>query len=48
MPLIPALGKQRQAEFNASLVYRDSSRTARATQKQTNKQANKATTKKLS
>jgi hypothetical protein len=45
-PLIPALGKQRQAisEFEASLVHRVSSRTARATQrnpvskKQTNKQ----------
>jgi hypothetical protein len=36
MPLIPALGKQRQAifsEFEASLVYRVSSRTARATQR---------------
>jgi hypothetical protein len=34
-PLIPALGRQRQAisEFEASLVYRMSSRTARATQK---------------
>ena len=32
-PLIPALGRQRQAdlcEFEASLVYRESSRTARA------------------
>jgi hypothetical protein len=45
MPLIPALRRQRQAisEFKASLVYRVSSRTARATQrnlvsrKQTNK-----------
>jgi hypothetical protein len=36
MPLIPALWSQRQAnlcEFKASLVYRASSRTARATQK---------------
>jgi hypothetical protein len=36
MPLIPALGSQRQEdlwEFKASLVYRASSRTARATQK---------------
>jgi hypothetical protein len=35
-PLIPALGRQRQAdlcEFEASLVYRVSFRTARATQK---------------
>jgi hypothetical protein len=34
-PLIPALGRQRQAdsEFEASLVYRVSSKTARATQK---------------
>jgi hypothetical protein len=34
-PLIPALGRQRQAdsEFEASLVYRVSSRTARATQR---------------
>jgi hypothetical protein len=34
--LIPALGRQRQAEFcefKASLVYRVSSRTARATQR---------------
>ena len=44
MPLIPALGRQRQAnEFKASLVYRVSSRKARTTQrnpvlKQTNKQ----------
>jgi hypothetical protein len=36
MPLIPALGKQREAdlcEFEASLVYRVSARTARTTQK---------------
>jgi hypothetical protein len=35
MPLIPALGRQRQriSEFEASLVYRVSSRTARATQR---------------
>jgi hypothetical protein len=32
-PLIPALGRQRQAEFEASLVYRVSSRTARAIQR---------------
>jgi hypothetical protein len=35
-PLIPALGRQKQAglfEFEASLVYRGSSRTARATQR---------------
>jgi hypothetical protein len=34
-PLIPALGRQRQAisELEASLVYRVSSRTARATQR---------------
>jgi hypothetical protein len=31
-PLIPALGRQRQADLEASLVYRESSRTARATQ----------------
>jgi hypothetical protein len=47
MSLIPALGRQ-ISEFEASLVYRVSSRTARATQrnpvsknKQTNKQTNK-------
>jgi len=35
MPLIPARGRQRQAdsEFEASLLYRVSSRTARATQR---------------
>jgi hypothetical protein len=35
MPLIPALGRQRQmdSEFQASLVYRVSSRTARAIQR---------------
>jgi hypothetical protein len=33
MPLIPALGKQRQVDFEVSLVYRVSSRTARATQR---------------
>ena len=35
-PLLPALERQKQAdlcEFKASLVYRESSRTARATQK---------------
>ena len=36
LPLILALGRQRQAEFKASLVYRAISRTARAvTQKNT-------------
>jgi hypothetical protein len=51
MPLIPALGRRgRQiSEFKASLVYRVSSRTARATQrnlvskKTKNKQTNKQT-----
>ena len=35
MPLIPALGRQRQVDFwvEASLVYRVSSKTARATQR---------------
>jgi hypothetical protein len=36
MPLIPTFGRQRQAdlsEFEASLVYRVSSRTSRATQR---------------
>jgi len=35
MPLIPALGRQRKADFwfEASLVYRVSSRTARATRR---------------
>jgi hypothetical protein len=35
MPLIPALGRQRRwiFEFEASLVYRVSSRTVRATQR---------------
>ena len=36
MPLIPTLGRQRQmdlCEFKASLVYRVSFRTARATQR---------------
>ena len=49
MPLIPALRRQRQldlCEFEASLVYRVSSSTVKATQrnvvsKQTNKQTNK-------
>jgi hypothetical protein len=49
IPLIPALGRQRRqiSEFKASLVYRVSSRTARAIQRnpvlkkqQTNKQNN--------
>jgi hypothetical protein len=50
MPLIPALGRKRQAdaEFKASLVYKVSSRTARAIQrnpvsKNQNKQTNKKT-----
>ena len=37
MPLIPALGRQRQValcEFEANLVYRVSSRTVRATQRE--------------
>lgn len=36
MPLIPALGRQKQAdlcEFEASLIYIESSRTTRATQR---------------
>jgi hypothetical protein len=33
MPLITALGRQRQADFEASLVYKVSSRTARAIQR---------------
>jgi hypothetical protein len=33
MPLNPSLGRQRQVEFKASLVYRVSSRTARVTQR---------------
>jgi hypothetical protein len=35
MPLIPALGRERQAisEFEASLLYKVSSRTARAIQR---------------
>jgi hypothetical protein len=49
MPLIPALGRQRQAnsEFKGGLVYKVSSRTARAIQRnsvsktQTNKQNKK-------
>ena len=45
-PLIPALGKQRQVdlcEFEASLVYRASSRTARAIQRNpVSKKQNKA------
>jgi hypothetical protein len=49
MPLIPALRRQRQAdlcEFKVSLVYRMSSRTARATHRNSlsqNKQTNKNT-----
>jgi hypothetical protein len=54
MPLIPALGRQRQriSEFKASLVYRVSPRTAKATQRnpilknqKTNKPINKQTNK---
>jgi hypothetical protein len=35
MPLIPALGRQKQGdgEFKASLVYRENSRTAKTTQR---------------
>jgi hypothetical protein len=33
MPLIPALGRVRQSEFEASLVYSVSFRTARNTQR---------------
>jgi hypothetical protein len=34
MPLIPALGRQRQVgRFEANLVYKENSRTARATQR---------------
>jgi hypothetical protein len=33
MPFIPALRRQRQAEFEASLVYRVRSKTARAIQR---------------
>jgi hypothetical protein len=44
MPLIPALGRQRISEFKASLVYRVSSRTARATQRnRVSKKQNKKT-----
>ena len=50
MTLILALGRQRQVDlykFEASLIYRVSSRTARATQRnpvfKTNKQTNKQT-----
>jgi hypothetical protein len=32
-PLIPALGRQRQAEFEVRLIYRVSSKIARATQR---------------
>jgi hypothetical protein len=52
MPLIPVLGRQRQtdSEFEASLVYRVSSRTARTAQrnsvsKQQQQQASKQTNK---
>jgi hypothetical protein len=50
MPLIPALGRrQRQAdfEFEVSLVYRVSSRTARATQRNSVSKKTKQTNKKL-
>ena len=53
-PLIPALGRQKISEFEASLVYRVSYRTARATQrtpvsknrKQTNKKTKQTNKKK--
>ena len=58
MPLIPALGRQRQVgicEFEASLVYRVSSRASKATQgnnvienkKERKENSNKQTNKKL-
>jgi hypothetical protein len=43
MPLTPALGRQRQEEFyefQASLVYMESSRTVRATHRETLSQRN--------
>jgi hypothetical protein len=49
VPLIPALGRQRQVNFEASLVYRVSSRTARAIQRNPvskNKKQTKSKTKK--
>ena len=52
-PLFPALGRLRQADlckFEASLVYRGSFRTVRASKEtlsQTNKQKNKQTTTKI-
>ena len=49
--LIPALGRQRQVnlcEFEASLVYRVSSRIARATQKNSFTKKQTTTTKKAS
>jgi hypothetical protein len=46
---LPALGRQRKTEFEASLAYRASSRTAKATEKpcldKQNKQTNKQTNK---
>jgi hypothetical protein len=50
LPLIPTLGRQRQealCEFKASLVYKSSSRIARATQRNpvSKKQKNKQTKK---
>ena len=41
MPLIPELGRQRQAEFKASLVYKVSSRTARGNPVSKSKQTKK-------
>ena len=46
VPLIPALGRQKQAsEFEVSLVYRVSSRTARATQRNSVSKNQTTTTK---
>jgi hypothetical protein len=48
MPLIPALGRQRQAdlcEFKASLVYTVSSRSTRATQRNPVSNKNKSSNK---
>ena len=48
MPLIPALGRQRQAdlcEFEANLFYKGSSRTAKAVTQESLSQKNKLKTK---